>query len=113
MDIIIILVIIGLILILYINNLQNIIKNLKFKKQSQSVNYGKITEQFFPFNSNYPYNTQNFRFLGSPIDGIQFEDDKIIILDFKFNTSRLNEKQKNIKKLISEKKVFFETFQLK
>lgn len=86
---------------------------LKFQKHSLSTKYGKITEQFLPFLDSFPYNPSNFRFLGTPIDGIQFEEDKIIFFEFKSGSSRLTTRQNDIKKLISEKKVFFEEIYLK
>lgn len=83
-------------------------QELGFRKNSLSSRYGKMTEQFMPFLKNYPYDPTNFRFLGSPIDGIQFEDDKIILIEFKTAGAMLNEKQKNIAELVWQKKVLFE-----
>ena len=79
--------------------------SLKHMKISQSVKYGQLTEQWVPFSDKYPYTAQNFRFIGSPIDGLSFEDDKIVFVEFKTATSRLSEKQRRIKDLIKEKKV--------
>ena len=76
-------------------------------KQSLSSRYGKMTEQFMPFLKHYPYDSQNFRFIGSPIDGIQFNDNKIVFIEFKSADSKMTKKQQNIKKLISEKEVEF------
>jgi predicted Holliday junction resolvase-like endonuclease len=76
-------------------------------KQSLSSRYGKMTEQFMPFLKDYPYDPQNFRFLGSPIDGVQFNDDKIVFIEFKSANSKLNPKQRNIKKLTADKAVEF------
>lgn len=81
---------------------------LKFQKQSQSVKYGKTMEQFLPFANNYPYDHSLFRFLGSPIDGVQFTEDKVIFVEFKTNTSQLNERQKRIKYLIENREVKWE-----
>jgi predicted Holliday junction resolvase-like endonuclease len=80
-------------------------------KQSQSVKYGQLTEQWIPFSKNFPFNSQNFRFIGKPIDGISFEDNKIVFVEFKSNKSQLSESQKKIKDLVKEKKV--EWFELK
>ena len=86
---------------------------VKFQKHSLSTKYGKITEQFLPFLDAFPYDPSGFRFIGSPIDGIQFEEDKIIFYEFKSGSSRLTSKQNNIKKLITDRKVFFEEIYLK
>ena len=67
-----------------------------------------MSEQFMPFLKDYPYDPQNFRFIGSPIDGIQFEDDKIILIEFKTSNSQLTDRQKKIAELIWQKKVEFE-----
>ncbi len=83
-------------------------RKLRFEKKSLSSKYGKMTEQFLPFLKGYPYDEQNFRFIGSPIDGIQFENDKIVIVEFKVGDSKLTEKQKKVKDLVEKKKVKFE-----
>jgi predicted Holliday junction resolvase-like endonuclease len=58
----------------------------------------------------YPYNPQNFRFIGSPVDGIQFEDDKIIFCEFKVHKSQLNESEKRVRELVKNRKVDWEEF---
>lgn len=82
--------------------------NLMFQKSSLSSKYGKMTEQFLPFLKDYPYDPQNFRFIGSPIDGVQFDDDKIIFIEFKTNSSQMSERQRQIAELVFQKKVTFE-----
>ncbi len=78
---------------------------LSFSKKSQSVKYGKLTEQWIPFSKEFPFDASSFRFLGNPVDGIAFNEDSVIFCEFKSNKSTLSEKQKKIKKLIQEKKV--------
>ncbi|TSC92646.1 MAG: Holliday junction resolvase-like protein [Candidatus Berkelbacteria bacterium Licking1014_7] len=90
-----------------------ILKETKFAKKSLASCYGKLSEQFMPFLAHYPYNPQNFRFLGSPIDGVQFEQDKIILVEFKSAGSQLNSRQANIKKIIKAKQVYFQQINLK
>lgn len=85
---------------------------LAFQKSSLSSKYGKMSEQFMPFLKDYPYDPQNFRFLGSPIDGIQFEDNKIIFIEFKTNTSRLSERQRQIAEQVFQKRVVWEEHRL-
>lgn len=94
-------------------SLKTQIQDLIFKKQSLASKYGKMTEQFMPFLDVYPYNEQNFRFIGSPIDGIQFEDDKIVFIEFKTGDSRLTKKQESIKELVLKKKIDFEVVKIK
>jgi predicted Holliday junction resolvase-like endonuclease len=98
--------------VIFIRILLKRIHKLDFQKRSQSSKYGKMTEQFLPFLEMFPWDPTNFRFLGSPVDGVQFEDDKILFLEFKSSKSMLSSKQKNIKKLVDEKKVFFEEIRI-
>jgi|TARA_B100001029_G_C14879515_1_gene349153 predicted Holliday junction resolvase-like endonuclease len=110
--IIFLLLIIALLQILYIRILTKRMHRLNFQKRSQSSKYGKMTEQFLPFLEMFPWDPTNFRFLGSPIDGVQFEDDKVLFLEFKSSSSILSSKQKNIKKLVDENKIFFEEIRI-
>jgi len=84
------------------------IADLRSRKQSLSTKYGKMTEMFFPLLETYPYDHNNFRFIGSPIDGIQFEDDRVILVEFKIGESQLSTKQRRIRKMVAEKRVQFE-----
>ena len=56
----------------------------------------------------YPWDSKQFRFLGSPIDGIQFEEDKIVLVEFKSSSSQISVKQRKIKELVEQRKVEFE-----
>jgi predicted Holliday junction resolvase-like endonuclease len=80
----------------------------EFSKRSLATTYGRITEQWFPLMPDYPYDPQQFRFLGSPIDGVQFEEDRIVFVEFKTNRSRLSEKQKRIRELIDNGEVYWD-----
>ena len=66
-------------------------------RQSLATTYGRITEQWAPFMDGYPYAPRDFRFLGSPVDGVQFEDDKVVFVEFKANGSRLTEREQRVK----------------
>ncbi len=79
---------------------------LDSRKRSLSTVYGKTTEQFAPFMERYPFNSQDFRFIGTPVDGIQFEDDKVVFVEIKAGRSAgLSPKQERIKRLIQDRKV--------
>lgn len=103
------LLLISFVLLYYFFNkyteLNNKFNDLVFSKKSQSVKYGKITEQWIPFSDSFPFDSDCFRFLGNPIDGIAFTDDQIIFCEFKSNKSVLSEKQKKIKQMVLEKKI--------
>lgn len=88
------------------------LRQVASSKQSLSTKYGKMTEQFMPFMEQYPYNQNAFRFIGSPIDGVQFEKDKVIFVEFKAGNAQLSVKQKEIRDLINRKKVEFREFRI-
>ena len=88
-----------------IQSMEERFQQLVFSKQSQSVKYGKTSEQFLPFAKEFPFSTGNFRFIGSPIDGIAFDDEKIVFCEFKAGNAKLSEKQKRIKELVESGKV--------
>jgi len=103
----------AVIVLIYLYSRQNSrIKELQSSKQSLSTKYGQATEKFMPFMSSYPYDKNRFRFIGSPIDGVQFEDDNIIFMEFKTSSSRMTGRQRKIKDLIEKGKIKFEEFRI-
>ena len=79
--------------------------------QGARVDRGLIAEQFAPFTKKFDelgWDLQEFKFLGRPVDGVQFQDDEVIIVEFKTGAAQLTPRQRNIKKLIAEGKVRFE-----
>ena len=100
----------------YKNKISTLQKNLTkttSDKISLSTKYGQISEEFFPLEQSYPYNSKDFKFLGNPIDGIQFNEDKIILVEFKTNKSKLSTKQRHIRNLINNKQFEFELIEAK
>ena len=83
------------------------------RQKSLSSTYGRITEQWFPLMDAYPYDAQNFRFLGNPIDGIQFEEDRIVLIEFKANRSPLSSAQRRIRRLVEDGHVYWEEFRFR
>ena len=82
-------------------------RKLKKDKRSGEVKRGFMTEQWLPLVKPYPWDPQNFRFLGSPIDGVQFEEDQVVLVEFKSGNSRLSQRQTQIKNLVDAGKVSF------
>lgn len=82
------------------------------RRRSLSTTYGRITEQVAPFLETYPYEARDFRFLGTPVDGVQFTDDKVVFVEFKANTSRLSPRQAKVKRLVEEGRVEWMTFRM-
>ncbi len=88
-------------------------EDLRFRKSSLAVKYGKMTEQFIPFVESFPYDPEKFRFLGNPIDGVLFDEDQIVFCEFKTGSSSLNEKQRKIKQLVNDKKITWLEFKIR
>lgn len=86
-------------------------KMLSLKKSSE-VRLGKIGENMAPFMKGWPYDPNNFRFLGHPVDGIQFTDDEIIFIEIKTGKSRLSKSQKKAREIIRKGNVSFATFRV-
>ena len=88
------------------------IAELDKQKRSQSIRYGKLTEQFMPFLESYPYDPHDFRFLGTPIDGVQFTEGAVVLIEFKAAGSQLSQRQRTIKKMVEEGAVRFEVHRI-
>jgi predicted Holliday junction resolvase-like endonuclease len=86
-------------------------KELHFRKSSE-VRLGKIGENLAPFLNGWPWNARHFRFLGNPVDGVQFTDDEIIFVEIKTGKAVLSKIQKKTKELIKAGKVSFVTFKI-
>jgi predicted Holliday junction resolvase-like endonuclease len=110
----IILGLIGLSIILFLLWRRSVkqLKETKFAKTSLSTKYGKMTEQFMPFLADYPYDPQSFRFLGTPIDGVQFTPEGVVFIEFKAASSQLSSIQRQIRDMIKEKKVDFKVIRI-
>lgn len=76
---------------------------IPLQKQMQTITNQK--QQCQKAMKYYPYDPDNFRFIGSPVDGIQFEEDSILFVWIcKDHTSRTKE-QDHIKTLLEQGKV--------
>ena len=80
---------------------------LRRLRRGDAVRLGFTTEQWLPLAESYPWDPRNFRFLGAPIDGVQFEDDRVVLVEFKSGRSRLSERQIRIRDLVQSGKVEF------
>lgn len=87
-------------------------KKLLHQKKSSEVRLGKIGENLAPFTEHWPWDPNNFRFIGSPIDGIQFKDDEIIFVEIKTGKSRLSKYQIKCKELVESGRVTFKSFRV-
>ena len=90
------------------NLLKEEVKRYKFGIRSAYVKFGKTFEQFAPFTNKFKEGEkEKFMFLGCPIDGIIFGDEKITFIEIKTGNSMLSPKQSKIKNLIENKRVEF------
>lgn len=78
---------------------------LDSSKRSQSTRYGQTMEQFAPFLADWPWDPKGFRFIGSPVDGIQFNADGVVFVEVKSASSRLSPLQQAIKRHVEEGRV--------
>lgn len=113
--------------IFYIYKLKKIIKEHKIticnkddnyskllsQKKSSEIRTGQIAEQLAPFLNTFKYDPKHLHFIGMPIDYIYFGDDEVIIIEIKSGNSQLTQVQKNIKNLIDQKKIRWETHRIK
>lgn len=92
--------------------LETRVKKELHDRKSSEVRLGKIGENMAPFFQGWPYDPNNFRFLGNPIDGIQFNEDEVVFVEIKTGKARLTTSQKTVKQLVKEGKVRFATFRV-
>lgn len=76
------------------------LRELDSAKRSQSTRYGQTMEQLAPFLAEWPGDAGRFRFLGAPIDGVQFDDDAVVFVEIKSAGSRLSPEQQRIRDLV-------------
>lgn len=81
----------------WVRRLRRRLRALDGAKRSQSTRYGQIAEQFIPLAAAWPWDPKRFRFLGDPVDGIQFTDDGVVLVEIKSATSRLSTAQRQVR----------------
>lgn len=86
-------------------------QELHFRKSSE-VRLGKIGENLAPFMKCWPWDPNNFRFLGNPVDGVQFNKNEVIFVEIKTGGAKLSKSQKRFKDLVNAGKVSFVTFKI-
>ena len=84
--------------------------------RSRSVLTGNFSEQLAPYLPDFKYSPTECRFIGKPVDLIVFkgadnkEIEEVIFVEVKSQNSELNNQQKNLKKVIQNKKVKWEEY---
>jgi len=79
--------------------------------KSRATLTGKITEHFIPYLPDFPYNSQDARFMGAPIDFIVFdgmsegEIKEVVLVEVKTNTSNLSKRERQLRDAVKEGRV--------
>ena len=79
--------------------------------KSQSTLIGKITEHFIPYLPDFPYNPQDARFLGAPIDFIVFdglsegEIKEVVLVEVKTNKGSLSKRERQLRDAVNDGRV--------
>lgn len=107
----------------YIHAKKTFLQNLKKQgaskslKAAKAINLGFILERIAPTLDSFKFNPNDCRSLFDPIDYIIFNGltknkkiDEVLFVDIKTGDAKLSKKQKEIKKIVEEKKVRFITY---
>jgi len=87
-------------------------------ERSSKILSGKALEKLVPLLKNFNHSPHDVRWLGDPIDLVVFDGasndnpQKITFVEIKYGKSELTEKQKKIKQIIKEGKVFWEEIRI-
>jgi predicted Holliday junction resolvase-like endonuclease len=63
----------------------------------------RVAAQWAPVLSRYPYDVRGFRFTGSPASGVQFEEDRLVVVAF--TSGPLAPEQQRVRDLVQAGKV--------
>jgi predicted Holliday junction resolvase-like endonuclease len=88
------------------------LRSTRSRKRSQSVRYGQLTERFAPWMDAWPFDPEGFRPLGTPVDGVQFTDEAVYLVEIKAADSQLSADQRELRELVREGRVGWLTFRV-
>lgn len=91
-------------------SLETELEQTRSTKRSQSVRYGRMTERFAPWMEDWPFDPEAFRGLGDPIDGVQFADEGVYLVEIKTGKARLSADQRELRSHVREGRVGWLTF---
>ena len=86
--------------------------------RSRAVLSGNFSEQLAPYLPDFKYNPSDCRFIGKPVDMIVFDGlsngelKDVTFLEIKSGDSKLNNNQRDLKRIIDSKKVKFEEYRI-
>ncbi len=76
-------------------------------QKSKAVTFGKVTEHFIPYLSDFVYNPKDARFLGSPVDFVVFdglsegEIKSVVFIEVKTGASSLTSRERKIRDAVN------------
>ncbi|MEK6950417.1 MAG: Holliday junction resolvase-like protein [Nanoarchaeota archaeon] len=79
---------------------------------------GQFAEQLAPYFPDFPYSPTELRWLGKPIDYVVFKGmdnndiNEIVFLEVKSGKSQLNEHQRQVKRVVEEKKISWSQYKV-
>lgn len=88
-------------------------KKLLSQKKSSETRIGHISETIAPFLDQFEFDPENCSFLGKPIDYIAFEEEAITIIEIKSGKAQLTKKQRQVRDLIKDGKVYWKEVRIK
>lgn len=88
-------------------------KKVVSQKKSGEVRLGHIAETLAPFLDQFEFDPERCSFLGKPIDYISFGDDEITFIEVKSGNAQLNQRQRQIKKLVEQKAISWKEVRIK
>ncbi len=94
-----------------IRRLRRRLRQVDHAKRSQATRHGKTMEHFAPFLAHWPWDPRRFRFLGDPIDGVQFTDEGIVLVEIKAG-GRLSAVQRQVRDHVRAGRVTWHEFRM-
>ena len=86
--------------------------------KSRAVLSGNFSEQLAPYLPDFPYNANEVKFLGKPVDFIAFKGldnkkiDEVVFVEVKSGKAKMNGTEKSLEEAIKKKKVKFEEYRI-
>lgn len=96
-----------------LNNETEARKKVLSQKKSGEVRLGHIAETLAPFLDQFEFDPEKCSFMGKPIDYISFGDDEITFIEVKSGNAQLNQRQRQIKKLVEQKAISWKEVRIK
>lgn len=82
--------------------------------RQQATRYGTLTEQYAPWLAGWPFaDARRFRFLGDPVDGVQFEDDAVYLVEVKTAGGALSPRQRAVRDAVLAGRVGWVAFSVR